>query len=162
MQIGGDYNRFADVRQLALRLSPIRHTGGAEIFYQDWPYETDCTYDQDKWFDPDDDWWAYCEDGWYMVMNMRSRGTSATMRSPGTMSLRMDKKDKPVQRRTSRRTTLALVSTTARKVEKARIRMGASTAVQSGTKWQIAQWPAKASPKAVYTDGQGICHPYQP
>ena len=67
LQVGGDYNRFSDARQLALRLSPNRHNESAEIFYEDnWNYDMDGTHDQEEWYDPDDDgWWAYYGDDWF-------------------------------------------------------------------------------------------------
>ena len=142
LQVGGDYNRFADARQLALRLSPNRHNEGAEIFYQDG------TYDQDECFDPDGDWWAYYkDDGWY---GDEEPGTSATVRSPGTMSLRMEKK--------ARRTTLALASTTARKVEKGKDQDGW---FNCGSQWhQVADCPlackSKSKGKGNYWKGKGF------
>ena len=69
LQVGGDYNRFQEARQLALRLSPNRHNESADVFYEDsWDYNDDeLYYDQDEWCDADDDgWWSYYEDGaWY-------------------------------------------------------------------------------------------------
>ena len=69
LQVGGDYNRFQDARQLALRLSPNRHMENAEVFYEDaWNYDDEVYYgDYDDWYDADDEpWWSYYEDeGWY-------------------------------------------------------------------------------------------------
>ena len=76
LQVQGDYGRFQDARQLALRLSPNRseHDGG-DVFYGeslDKSYEDEMqSYWYDGWYDDGDDWdWNYyAEDGnegeWY-------------------------------------------------------------------------------------------------
>ena len=68
LQVGGDYNRFQDARQLALRLSPNRHMENADVFYEDaWNCDDEAYYDYDDWHEADEDaWWSYYEDdGWY-------------------------------------------------------------------------------------------------
>ena len=76
LQVQGDYSRFQDARQLALRLSPNRseHDGG-DVFYgeaheQDYEKEMQ-SYWYDGWYDHGEDWdWSYyADDGnegdWY-------------------------------------------------------------------------------------------------
>ena len=76
LQVQGDYARFQDARQLALRLSPNRseHDGG-DVFYgeaheQDYEEEMQ-SYWYDGWYDDGEDWdWSYyADDGnegdWY-------------------------------------------------------------------------------------------------
>ena len=70
LQIGGDYQRFGEARQLALRLSPNRTDHDqADVFHTQSYYENeelyDEDYDYDGWYDfyqEDGDGWDYYQD----------------------------------------------------------------------------------------------------
>ena len=70
LQIGGDYQRFAEARQLALRLSPNRmEHDQADVFHAQSYYENEETYgddyDYDGWYDyhqNDEEAWDYYMD----------------------------------------------------------------------------------------------------
>ena len=70
LQIGGDYQRFAEARQLALRLSPNRmEHDQADVFHTQSYYENEETYgddyDYDGWYDyhqNDEEAWDYYMD----------------------------------------------------------------------------------------------------
>ena len=72
MQIGGDYQRFQDARQLALRLTPNRQEEHSDILYShddhwSWAQDNEIYYDQEDYWDQDDNgYWVYHEGGqWY-------------------------------------------------------------------------------------------------
>jgi hypothetical protein len=56
LQIGGDYNKFAEARALALRLSPNRNDDTTEIFHA---AEDDDYYDNWYEYPEEDPWWNY-------------------------------------------------------------------------------------------------------
>ena len=66
LQIGGDYQRFGEARQLALRLSPNRTEHDQAVFHTQSYYENEELYGDD-----------YDYDGWYDYY-------TRTMRRPGT------------------------------------------------------------------------------
>ena len=89
LQIGGDYQRFGEARQLALRLSPNRSEHDqADVFHTQSYYENEelygDDYDYDGWYDyyqDDEEAWDYYmdeSDGYWWYDDVEINGKNGT------------------------------------------------------------------------------------